>query len=183
MLIPPQAIPISNRNSTAAVVNLLRKTDCHHIIVGGTAVAPLVENTRAELDRDGFNINIVDVPAATYLFPSLGSAPVTEVSGASAAYPVPVGANSLDAVRMYIHSSGTTSLPKPIPLTERYMRSVSECACECLPTSGAREFTLIIYPTVVQSSKKMKLLGVMASPPFHAIGAIIQFIGPLSTLR
>lgn len=107
-------------------MNLLRKTSCHDVIFGGASVRPLLEETLNELQGTSHKVDVIHVPDADQLFPILGKyaeRPKELVSH----YPKPANLHSLDNVRVYMHSSGTTSLPKPIPLDERYMRFIGNC--------------------------------------------------------
>lgn len=107
-------------------MNLLRKTDCHDIVFGGASVRPLLEETLNELQRTSHSADIINIPDAVQLFPVLGK-PAETREESVAPYPTPANLHSLDDVRVYMHSSGTTSLPKPIPLDERYMRFIGNC--------------------------------------------------------
>ncbi|KAF8320368.1 acetyl-CoA synthetase-like protein [Clavulina sp. PMI_390] len=155
-------LPISQRNSPAAVANLLLKTNCHDVIVGGgSAVHSLLEETGAQMTHDApsHHLNIIPVPAAAELYPHLGN--TTKNIEPMKDYPPPANTDDLDALRCYIHSSGTTSLPKPIPITERYLRYSTQIPC-------VRDN---ISP----------LLAAMAMPPFHVLGVLIQIVTPLLT--
>ncbi|KAF8320374.1 acetyl-CoA synthetase-like protein, partial [Clavulina sp. PMI_390] len=156
------AMPISQRNSPNAVVNLLRKTDCHDVIVGGgSAVHTLFEETRSLIadEAPGHSLNTIPVPSATRLFPHLGT--IADDVEVLKDYPLPADSDELEALRYYIHSSGTTSLPKPIPLTEKYVR----------------------YTTLVPFVKDhgSLLSAAMAIPPFHMMGIVVQVMAPLRT--
>lgn len=111
-------MPISTRNSAPAVVNLLTKTSCHHVVFeGGSAIDQGIRDIQQLLDNEEHEINFIPFPSIDSLFPSLGD---TADSPALAMYP-PVTYHSQDKPAMYLHSSGSTGFPKPIPLTQRYI--------------------------------------------------------------
>lgn len=84
----------------------------------------LLADAEAELSASGHTINIIEMPQAEALFPHLDPNPNRDIKQELSieTYPVPSDVESLDAIRFYIHSSGTTSLPKPIPVDERNLR-------------------------------------------------------------
>ncbi|KAF8311712.1 acetyl-CoA synthetase-like protein [Clavulina sp. PMI_390] len=158
------ALPISHRNSAAAVVNLLRKTNCHDIIVGGgSAVHELLEAAKTQLAHDipGYQLGVIPVPLVTKLYPHLG--PTAVMSESMKEYPMPSDADDVNAIRCYIHSSGTTSLPKPIPITEKYLRHITE------------------IPFVRDNVSP--LAAAMGIPPFHMMGIFLHLATPLRNQR
>lgn len=102
------------------------------IVGGGSAILSLLAEAQVELDASGHSINVIELPSADTLFPHLRTdSSVKEYTPASA-YPVSAVTDSLDVVRFYIHSSGTTSLPKPIPVDERNLRYLARSPGKCL---------------------------------------------------
>lgn len=124
-------IPISTRNSPQAVANLLFKTSCHFIICSvGSAVDQIVNDVKRSPPLNDLNheVKITLLPSVNVLFPHLGHE--TESHSFNAYSNVEYHAQ--DKVALYIHSSGSTGLPKPIPFTQRYMYQVMnlrECYC------------------------------------------------------
>lgn len=80
----------------------------------------------------GHAVNVIELPSADLLYPHLGAGSGADANIRSSvpAYPIPTDINDLDAIRFYLHSSGTTSLPKPIPIDERYLRYMGSSPCE-----------------------------------------------------
>lgn len=109
------------------MANLLRKTDCHDMILGGgSAISSLFAETQAELvaDASAHVVDVIELPSAQLLYPNLDSGVDEHDRTSVLTYPIPADVNDLDAIRFYIHSSGTTSLPKPIPIDERHLRHI-----------------------------------------------------------
>lgn len=116
-----QPFPISPRNTPEAIANLLSKTGCHDLVVSHVpSIDLLVERTLELLSKQSHSVHIQTVPSFNQLYPTLGS--IKGDVEAVEPYPIPSDVDSLEAVRIYFHSSGTTSLPKPIPINEEYFR-------------------------------------------------------------
>ncbi|KAF7343921.1 General substrate transporter [Mycena venus] len=112
--------PISPRNSPAAVVNLLRKTSCHRIVSTCVTLDALLVGVKEELghvDPD-FTLKIEEVPSLSQVYPNLGD---EKPDRAFDPYPASANRPALDDVCLYLHSSGSTGLPKAIPETHRVL--------------------------------------------------------------
>ena len=109
-----QPFPASPRNSAAAVVNMLKKTNCSRIITLEHAHKPLIDGIRHEIG--GAPLIIYELPTLRYAFPKLGQ----EVALDSfTPYPPPLKRPDLDSPAIYIHSSGSTGFPKAIVHSHR----------------------------------------------------------------
>ncbi|KAJ6617577.1 putative aminoadipate reductase [Mycena sp. CBHHK59/15] len=112
--------PISPRNSTTAIVQLLRKTSCHRLIATCVTLQPLLielEQEIARLDPD-FVLDIEEIPSLLQIYPNLGAETSDcpfESYAASTSHP------SFDDTCLYLHSSGSTGFPKCIPATHRVL--------------------------------------------------------------
>lgn len=99
---------------------MLKTTGCHRIITQAS-MSPLTSAVRTTLEKEGFHIQLSDLPALQDVFPSLN--PVTDdVIPTFTLYPPPKTQRQPDDLAIYIHSSGSTGLPKSIPWTERIFR-------------------------------------------------------------
>ena len=109
---------MSPRNPVPAVLNLLKKTSCHRVITTKETLKSLLQGVSSALRESdpGYELSIEQVPSLQTLFPRLGQE--TEEDPFT---PYPEIEVSLNDTALYIHSSGTTGLPKAIPLTQRYM--------------------------------------------------------------
>lgn len=150
--------PMSSRNSVPAIASLMEHTSCHRIVSQPT-FAPFTDAVRESLPS-GFAMHVDDLPALTDVFPTLAPSfdPPRAVSGP---YPPPACAASPSDVVLYLHSSGSTGFPKPIPHTH----------------------TTILHwcrmPIFVESRRKAIRWGCMALPPFHVMGLCSQLYAPL----
>ena len=111
---------MSPRNAAPAVTNLLERTGAHTIITQ-RAFFGLARVVRDALEAKGHKVEIRDVPELHDIFPSLQGR-VCDVE----AYISPAP-RSWDTIVYYLHSSGSTGLPKPIPVTA--IALLDECHC------------------------------------------------------
>ncbi|KAJ7624522.1 hypothetical protein FB45DRAFT_690443, partial [Roridomyces roridus] len=152
--------PISHRNSPLAIYQLLRAASCHHIIATRTTLAPILARLAqhvADVDP-GFMVTVEEMPSLRQVYPNLGSETPNSAFHPYAALETQPGA---DDVFMYIHSSGSTGLPKANGWTYRLLNHVVNVSA-----MDVRAFV----PTP---------MGVMGMPPFHIFGIVAQLIRPL----
>ncbi|KAG9309638.1 putative aminoadipate reductase [Chiua virens] len=153
--------PASPRNSPAAVVSMLKKINCSHIVTLGRAHKGLIDGIHRELD--GVQLIVSELPTLCYAFPKLGKEVATDPF---IQYPVSVKRPELDSPAIYIHSSGSTGFPKPIAHSHR--SQIQWFTRECV-----RKFTK--YPAP-------RRVGAMALPPYHVYGNFVQLYVPLAYL-
>lgn len=65
-----------------------------------------------------YELRIEEMPPLDYIYPKLGGAVVCDTFSS---YPIPLQPSSPDDVAIYLHSSGSTGLPKAIPQTNRIL--------------------------------------------------------------
>ena len=118
------ALALSNRNSVPAVVDLLKKTDCHYIIYSSTSIqlTQTVKAVKDELSKQGFELNLVESPSINLLFPKLGNEREEDLFNVQLK-PLPSKFEDDNKVVIILHSSGTSSFPKPIAITNKSVRS------------------------------------------------------------
>jgi acyl-coenzyme A synthetase/AMP-(fatty) acid ligase len=108
---------MSPRNSAAAVISMMEKTKCHRLITTHSSLGPLIDGVKADFvshDTETGQLQINEILALKDLYPDLirGSP-----NGEFVPYPLPASRSSQDDILVYIHSSGSTGFPKPIPIT------------------------------------------------------------------
>ena len=143
-------LDISPRNSPAAILNLLQKTGCRRLLVTQHTLKELLDSVRA-LDS---SLSIEEIPSLNQLYP--------QQSPTFRHYPT-LPKPSFESTAIYIHSSGSTGFPKPIPLTHRSIWSYANLP----PLRELRD-----HHTEIR-------LGGLAIPAFHALALIMQLIHPL----
>jgi acyl-coenzyme A synthetase/AMP-(fatty) acid ligase len=92
------------------------KTSCHHLLTTRATLKDLLDGVKLELEATtpSYELMIEEVPSLHDVFPKLG------VETEHDAF-TPFKTNykpkpKLDEIAMYLHSSGSTGLPKAIPL-------------------------------------------------------------------
>ncbi|KAJ7255805.1 hypothetical protein B0H12DRAFT_1202107 [Mycena haematopus] len=156
--------PISPRNSPAAVLHLLRKTDCHRLIATRTTLSPLLAGLQDELARidPDFHLSITEVPSIAQIYPKLGS---ETADYDFEPYPSHMAVFELDDICLYLHSSGSTGLPKPVAHTHRIIINWASNDTFCL-VQEMRD----TYPYTVAA---------MPLPSFHLIGIFVHLLIPV----
>ncbi|KAJ7899903.1 putative aminoadipate reductase [Mycena leptocephala] len=153
--------PISPRNSPAAVVRLLRKTSCHRLVSTCVTLAPLIAGLLQALRQEDpkFSLKVEEIPSLMQVYPNLGAE--TQASPFES-YVARTARPSLDAIAMYLHSSGSTGFPKAIPQTHRNLIQWASFAA----ITDLRDH---IQQPVAS----------MACPAFHLAGTFCQLLQPI----
>ncbi|KAJ6472500.1 putative aminoadipate reductase [Mycena sanguinolenta] len=150
--------PISPRNSPTAVVNLLKKTGCHRMVSTCVTLDALLVGVKEELQQTDpdFALSILEAPPLSQIYPHLG----TETAEcAFESYPTSTYRPEWNAIGLYLHSSGSTGLPKAIPETNRILWQWANLTGHC----DVRD--RLGHP-----------FGAMAIPPFHMSGTHLQLL-------
>ncbi|EGG00565.1 uncharacterized protein MELLADRAFT_93195 [Melampsora larici-populina 98AG31] len=180
---------ISPRNSVTAIVHLIKSTNCKTLYVqfnpnqDPTNLSPnerfhhdQLQEVLNSLPSSSSNLKLKQFPTAFQLFPRLLThepyIPNPNLSTDFSFLPTPTKPKPSYATLMILHSSGTTSFPKPIYLTQPSFQS----------WINASQSTKFIW--------KSQILASMVLPAFHAMGihfglitvladgAISGFFGP-----
>ncbi|KAG6840630.1 hypothetical protein C0991_005482 [Blastosporella zonata] len=107
-----QPFPMSPRNSPAAIANLLEKTSCRRVLMTTATLKSLLESVRVHIISDDLDVD--EVPSLSTAYPHLGH---EQADHPFESFPGPPNPRSEDDLCIYIHSSGSTGLPKAIPQT------------------------------------------------------------------
>ncbi|KAF5346966.1 hypothetical protein D9758_010089 [Tetrapyrgos nigripes] len=146
-------LTISPRNSAAAVAHLLRKVEVDHILVGhDSAMETLVTDALNILkaDSDGAEVNLPQLsPMLSFEDLFLPADQISlDVSD------LPLEHTNPNEIVMYLHSSGSTAFPKPIPWTNH--RLIQLCH---IPWFGEQDLTDQVWSLHVM-------------PMYHAMGVL-----------
>lgn len=110
---------MSPRNTATAIIKLMKETSCHTLITTKQTLQPLIRDIESELQSldSTYPLCIEEVPPLHEIFPRLGHEKAEDPFD-----PYPRGIRPpLDSISMYIHSSGSTGLPKTVPQTFKSM--------------------------------------------------------------
>ncbi|KAG2047412.1 putative aminoadipate reductase [Suillus hirtellus] len=157
--------PMSPRNSAAAVTSMMQKTGCRRLITTRHSLASLIDGVEAGLASatQTSQLQIDEIPALKYLYPSLVSGTPNE---AVVPYPSLDPPSSENVILFYLHSSGSTGFPKPIPISN--LTAIHWCLTPPI-------FDLTNLPTHIR-------LGAASLPSFHTFGIYFQLLAPIASL-
>lgn len=120
-----QPFPMSPRNTAAAIIKMVKETSCHRMIATQETLKSLVLDVQEQLLTEGSNyqLSFEEMPAFPTVYPRLGKERMEDPFEPYPAGPRP----SLDDINVYLHSSGSTGLPKSIKQTFRIMIEWARC--------------------------------------------------------
>ncbi|KAJ7488851.1 putative aminoadipate reductase [Mycena latifolia] len=152
--------PISHRNSAAATLHLLKSTGSHRLLTTKGSLSHLVDAVASELSLQSppYELSIEEIPLIRQIYPHLGHETIDD---GFVPYPGPATRPSFDELALYLHSSGSTGFPKPIPETHKNLIHYSSLG------------TLI---DLVEISPRH---AAGALPAFHALALVSQLLFPL----
>lgn len=93
---------------------MLTKTSCHRVLTTHASLAPLINGLQAIVPAD-FPLSVEEIPTLATIFPRLGK----EVESDPFLPHIPLPRRGMQDVLLYLHSSGSTGFPKPIPCTNQ----------------------------------------------------------------
>lgn len=115
---PFQPFPMSPRNSPAAVVDMINKVNCRRLLITQHSLGDLASGIRSALEgHDGGSpLHIEEPPTLSAVYPHLG---LEDVNSSFLSYPKAERKAEADDLLFYLHSSGSTGFPRPVPVTCR----------------------------------------------------------------
>ncbi|KAF9811531.1 hypothetical protein IEO21_06535 [Rhodonia placenta] len=154
--------PIAPGTSPAAIARMLERTNTHRII-SQPHFASLVRDIQRVLPDD-YDLHVDPLPSFTEVFQSFGDLLDAKTNGIELYPPADYPIDSEDVI-LYLHSSGSTGFPKPIPQT------------------GATLLNWILSPTNREPAELGYIWGPMMLPPFHTLGITTQLVYPLGSAK
>ncbi|CAL1703617.1 unnamed protein product [Somion occarium] len=172
--------PMSPRNSPEAICNMLHKTGCRRIITQ-PSVSSLVITLKDQMSSKGHTIRVDDLLALRTVFPGLQRG-TTTITDTVEPYPPSSRQVQPDDIVLYIHSSGSTGFPKPIPQTQKI--TLQWCMTRELPSTPAvpEGESYNARPATIMAHRDRGLRSAaMISPTFHLMGLYSQLYNPLAS--
>ncbi|KAF8215633.1 hypothetical protein K438DRAFT_1799007 [Mycena galopus ATCC 62051] len=150
--------PIFHRNSPAAITHLLTTAGSHRLLTTKSSLGYLVDPVSADFScmDPPYALSIEEIPLLGQLYPHLG-----HETNEHPFKPYPSGTARMDDLALYLHSSGSTGLPKCIPQTHR---SIIQLAA------------LGALPQIPELSSRQE---VAILPPAHMFGFECQLLSPM----
>ncbi|KAG2145295.1 putative aminoadipate reductase [Suillus bovinus] len=157
--------PMSPRNSVAAVTSMMHKTGCRRLITTQHSLASLIDGIKASFVSvtQTSQLQIDEIPALKHLYPSLVSGTLIEDIVPYSFPRLPLSENN---VLFYLHSSGSTGFPKPIPIGN--LTAIHWCITPCM-------VDLVDFPVPIRNCGA-------SLPSFHTLGIHFQLFAPIATL-
>jgi acyl-coenzyme A synthetase/AMP-(fatty) acid ligase len=113
---------MSPRNTAAAIIKMLKETSCHKMLTTQETLKSLVSEIKLGLEGDtgtgSYHLEIIEMPPLSNVFPRMG---VENIDDNFDEYPKAPTRPSLDQTMLYLHSSGSTGMPKSIRQSFRAM--------------------------------------------------------------
>jgi hypothetical protein len=92
---------------------MLQKISCHRVLTTRASLSPLLAGIMSLTPTD-FPFSIEEIPTLAQCYPYLGRETYSDIF---VPYPALEKPQGMDDVILYLHSSGSTGFPKPIPQT------------------------------------------------------------------
>jgi non-ribosomal peptide synthetase component E (peptide arylation enzyme) len=100
---------------------MIRTISSHHLIITESSLESLIHEVKEELALSRYSLRIQELPELTDVYPFLARENKSDMFEPISSFS-PV--RSLDEVVLYLHSSGSTGLPKSIPMTHELFSKV-----------------------------------------------------------
>ncbi|KAF8892830.1 acetyl-CoA synthetase-like protein [Gymnopilus junonius] len=154
--------PISSRNTPAAVVNFLKKTNCHCLLTTRSTLHELLDgiSVKLQIEVSSYQLLVDDIPSLQEIYPKLGH---EHEDDPFVPYSSQTARPAITDTAIYIHSSGSTGFPKAIPQTH-------EILIHWVSFPSGRDYRNYEAPIRI---------GAMHFPPFHTAGFMGQILFPL----
>lgn len=176
---------MSPRNTAEAIIKLVKDTSCHRLLTTQHMLRSLVDDIRSQLSSSDskYALQIDEVPSLSVIFPKLGSEDSEDAFQAYPTGPHPL----LDDIMLYLHSSGSTGLPKTVPQTFKAMVDWASFRSSSFNSSIVKEVDLTCNCTASVTDRTNYHIPLRISghglPPFHTLGIVTQVHSPLFTLN
>ena len=133
VFIAKKPFPASPRNSPAAMIDMMKKINCSRIVTLHHAHQSLVDSVREQ--GSGLTFTVEEMPTISCAFPKLGCEVETD---SFVPYPQSASRPDPNMPSIYIHSSGSTGFPKPIPQSYKFQIHLMYHSMSILPAPEVR---------------------------------------------
>ncbi|KAF9527250.1 putative aminoadipate reductase [Crepidotus variabilis] len=153
--------PMSPRNTAAAIIKLMKESSAHRLLTTRETLKSLVNDIEQQISVTDpeYKISVEEMPSLNILYPKLGCETIED-----AFTPYPAGPRlSLNDTLLYLHSSGSTGLPKSI--RHSFLAMIHWAS-----------FPVV---TEIRDHPNPQVKASHAAPCFHTIGVVSQILVPL----
>jgi acyl-coenzyme A synthetase/AMP-(fatty) acid ligase len=158
---------------------MLQKISCHRVLTTRASLSPLLASITSLTPAD-FPFSIEEIPTLAQCYPYLGRETYNDTF---VPYPALQKPQDMDDVILYIHSSGSTGLPKAIPQTNTTVLHWYSLGISFF--RSVMQMLTFLYPCIdcVTDYRSPTLrTAVMHLPSFHTTGIITQLYIPLASV-
>jgi acyl-coenzyme A synthetase/AMP-(fatty) acid ligase len=158
---------------------MLQKISCHRVLTTRASLSPLLAGIMSLTPTD-FPFSIEEIPTLAQCYPYLGRETYNDTF---VPYPASQKPQGMDDVILYIHSSGSTGFPKPIPQTNTTVLHWYSLGISFF--RSVMQMLTFLYPCIdcVTDYRSPTLrTAVMHLPSFHTTGIITQLYVPLASV-
>jgi acyl-CoA synthetase (AMP-forming)/AMP-acid ligase II len=113
-----QVFPLSPRNSPAAIAHLIREVSVTRVLVSKASFTTLISGIDKHLAECNTRVTFEDVPTLADIYPYLARETVPE---AIQPMRLPKRRSFVDGIEVYMHSSGSTGMPKAIGYSHQFL--------------------------------------------------------------
>jgi acyl-CoA synthetase (AMP-forming)/AMP-acid ligase II len=122
------------------VFHLLRNVSAHHLIMTSASLASFIVELREIAVKADYVINIEELPSLPETYPRLAR---EVASDPFESLELPSGDAFPGGVEIYLHSSGSTGVPKSIPFSHKYLYTLQHSGT--LSLSDSSTAAVLIY--------------------------------------
>jgi acyl-CoA synthetase (AMP-forming)/AMP-acid ligase II len=158
---------------------MLQKISCHRVLTTRASLSLLLAGITSLTPTD-FPFSIEEIPTLAQCYPHLGRETYIDIF---VPYPALEKPQGMDDVILYLHSSGSTGFPKPIPQTNTTVLHWYSLGISFF--RSVMQMLIFSYPCVecVTDFRSPTLrTAVMHLPSFHTLGIIFQLYAPLASV-
>lgn len=161
-------------NSPESICAMLKKTSCKQIIYS-QSFSTIFSTIQSRMHENSSPVDLTLLPDLLNIFPSLN---ISKQDTEFTPYPYDPSLSSPDEIVLYLHSSGSTGSPKPIPQTHRII----------LQWANTRKLGVALQSpqlthsssAIVRCGREHKLRRATPSlPTFHTMAILMQLYSPL----
>lgn len=163
------------------MVHLLKRSGSHQLVMTSATLSELKEgifiNIQVSSSNPAWALRVSEAPLLGQLYPEFLAVPKAEEI-TCIPETVEGGTFNLDDISLYLHSSGSTGLPKAIPRTHREIvnyirfREYTQFYWALLRTDAKP--IGVATTTVYRAQKPRVTMACMELPAFHAMAVVLQ---------
>jgi non-ribosomal peptide synthetase component F len=113
-----KVFPISPRNPPDAIAHLLRTVSARRVLTTQAPFTSLIAAVAVEMAKGGVEVDFVELPSLTDIYPCLG---LEDASAVPEPVQLPRRNTFYKDAELYMHSSGSTGMPKSIPYSSEFL--------------------------------------------------------------